>query len=197
MTKPNRADAENAFQGFLRSLGLDVENDPNLQDTAKRVTKMYSESLLSGLYCDPPKLTSFDLGDKIVGSNQIIISAPITLRSLCAHHFLPIYGYAFVAVLPEKGQKVLGLSKYARVVNHFASKPQTQEVLGVEICNYLKEEGGMKNVACIIKAKHMCMSHRGVCDNASYMITSCLNGKFFSGPIRSELYSLLDLNNVG
>lgn len=188
---PNAEEAAKHFASFLKSLGLDL-SDPNLKNTPTRVTKMYLEELFVGLTNEPPVITTFDLSDNSEEiSKELIISGPIRIRSTCSHHFMPIVGKCFVAVLAD-ASKLPGLSKYARVAHHYASRPQLQEQLTQQIANHLTVRLGIKHCGVVIKAEHFCMSHRGVKEHDANMITSSLMGDFKkAGPLRQEFLSLI------
>lgn len=192
----DRNSAEKAFRDFLYNLGLDLE-DPHLADTPKRVTKLFCDELFKGVYSDPPSITSFenkDDSDEPGGldsefSDQLIFSGPLTVRSTCSHHFLPIMGSAYVGIILEPKSKLPGLSKYSRIVDHFSSKPQVQERLTKEISNHLFNVIRPKGLGVTIKAKHMCQCHRGIKDANAMMITTDLKGIIKSDPkARSEFF---------
>ena len=102
-------------------LQIDHRNDRNTRDTPRRVAKMFVEEIMAGRYCEPPELTAFENASAF---DHLIVTPPIDVRSTCAHHLMPIHGHAFVGVLPAPDGKIVGLSKYDRVVHHFASRLQ-------------------------------------------------------------------------
>lgn len=186
-----RSEASVHFRNFLESLGLDL-NDPNLIDTPDRVAKMYLDELFSGTWQDPPKVTKFDVKGMARGvSTELIITGPITIRSTCSHHFMPIVGQCFIGVLAGKDE-LPGLSKYARIAEHCASRPQLQEMLTKDISDEINRYFGIEHIGVVIKAKHFCMSHRGVKDSNSIMTTSSMVGSFRKGhSLRTEFLSLI------
>ena len=107
----------------------------------------------------PPRLTDFDNAQRY---DQLIVVGPIEVRSLCAHHLMPIYGSAFIGVLPDPDGRIIGLSKYDRVVENFAARLQIQEELVKQIGNFLVEQTQPRGLAVRISAVHMCKTHRGV-----------------------------------
>src|SRR5918997_1919279 len=111
-------------------LQIDHENDHNTRDTPKRVAKMYVQELLRGRYNAPPEITDFDNANGYAG---LIVTGPIEVRSTCAHHLMPIYGEAYIGILPSADRKSVGLSKYDRIVEYFASRLQIQEELVKQI----------------------------------------------------------------
>ena len=117
---------------LLSVLRVDHEFDHNTRDTPGRVAKMLVNEVMNGRYTSPPELTRFD---NAMGSKELIVTGPIDVRSTCAHHLMPIYGEAYIGVLPSMESGVIGLSKYDRVVDHFASR------LGVDRVDIV-EQGG-------------------------------------------------------
>lgn len=153
--------AEEAVRDFLTSFGLDVENDPNLQGTPGRVSKMYAEEILSG-YDRQVNITSFDTPN--VG-NQQVTETGLEVSSMCAHHLMPISGTAAVsAYFVEKNgvTRLPGLSKYARIVDMFARRLQLQEALTSQVARYIIDNTDAVWVGVHIRAEHYCMKHRGV-----------------------------------
>lgn len=201
MQECDKAAAEGHYRNFLISLGFDVDSNPHMENTPHRVVKMFCDEVFSGLYTDPPNITMFggseatEIHGKPKKSDLLLVtSGPLTLRSMCAHHMMPIYGTAFVGVLLDKRYPLPGLSKYARIVNHYARRPQTQEFLGDQIVDHLVGALGRSavGVAVTLRATHMCMTHRGVNEHASsMMITNHIRGKFLkSSKLLGEYTSL-------
>ncbi len=145
-----------AFRGFLESLDLDLE-DPNLAGTDLRVARAYQE-LLAGLNPGAePQLSTFPNTD---GYEGIVSVTGISFYSICAHHFLPFFGTAHVGYVP--GERLLGLSKVARVVEYYARRPQLQERMTAQIAALLDERLGPAGVMVSVEARHLCMEMRGV-----------------------------------
>ncbi len=140
-------------------LQVDHRNDHNTRDTPLRVARMLVDEILHGRYCDPPGITEFD---NVQGFDQLIVTGPIDLRSTCAHHLMPIYGQVFIGILPAPDGKIIGLSKYDRIVEHFASRLQIQEELVTQIGDYVTEKTAPRGLAVRISAVHMCKTQRGV-----------------------------------
>ena len=160
------------FSEFLDILRIDL-SDPNTRDTPRRVARMYVDELLAGKYAAPPRLTEFDSTESL---DDLIVTGPIELRSTCAHHLMPIYGTAIIGILPADG-RIIGLSKYDRVVQHFAKRFQVQEQLTKQIGNYLVEMTAPRGLAIRLRAVHMCKTHRGVqSPRNSHMISSAYYG---------------------
>jgi GTP cyclohydrolase I len=177
-----------AFQGVLDALIIDTKNDHNTKDTAKRVAKMYVQEIFKGRYTKPPKITAFPNAKQY---DQIYMTGPITVNSTCAHHFQPIDGKCYIGIFP--GEKVIGLSKFNRMVDWIASRPQIQEEMTEQIADMIEKETEAKGVAVIVKAEHFCMTARGVKEHESDMLTSVVRGVFRDEPnIKSEFFSLLN-----
>lgn len=169
------------FKRIMQVLGLDL-SDSSLQDTPRRVAKMYVKEIFNGLNEDSfPSITVFE---NDYGYDQMLIEKDITLYSYCAHHFVPIIGRAHVAYYPS--DYVVGLSKINRLVQHFSRKPQVQEKLTVEIANALKETLQTEDVAVFIEADHLCVASRGIKDTNSSTQTTFYGGKFKQNQIKLE-----------
>src|SRR5215207_4331986 len=140
-------------------LRIDHQNDHNTRETPQRVAKMYVEEILAGRFTAPPKITEFDNAQAY---DQLIITGPIELRSMCAHHMMPIYGAAYIGILPAADGKIIGLSKYDRIVEYFAARLQIQEELVKQIGHYIMEMTSPRGLAVRISAVHMCKTQRGV-----------------------------------
>jgi GTP cyclohydrolase I len=155
-------------------LHIDHRNDPNTCDTPDRVARMFVDEIMQGRFRRPPVLTDFD---NVAGFNELIVTGPIEVRSTCAHHLMPIYGEAFIGVLPAAGSKIIGLSKYDRIVEYFASRLQIQEELVKQIGQFIMDKTAPLGLAVRISAVHMCKTHRGVrATQSSRMITSAYFG---------------------
>lgn len=170
----------------LNTLGLDLTDD-SLQDTPRRVAKMYVNEIFYGL--DPeafPKATAVE--NKMTCGKSFVLERGINVSSTCEHHLLPILGKAAVAYIPEKGGKVIGLSKMNRIVEYFSKRPQVQERLTFQIKEAMSAILETDNVAVYIDAKHTCVSTRGVEDTGSSTVTLATGGSFddAGSPVRSE-----------
>ncbi|MGH7153687.1 MAG: GTP cyclohydrolase I [Acetobacteraceae bacterium] len=155
-------------------LQIDHRNDHNTRDTPRRVAKMFVEEIMRGRYCEPPILTEFE---NVSAFDQLIVTGPIEIRSTCAHHLMPIYGDAYIGVLPATDGRIIGLSKYDRVVHYFAARLQIQEELVKQIGDFIVERTGPRGLAVRISAVHMCKTHRGVrASHRSRMVTTAYFG---------------------
>lgn len=178
---------ENAVRDILEAVGEDP-NRPGLLETPRRVANMYEE-MFSGLTEDPKQHLKF-FDEK--SNDEMVIVRDIPFASMCEHHLLPFVGKAHIAYIPSEN-KIIGLSKIARIVENFAKKPQVQERLTHDIADFLYKEMNAKGVAVIMEAEHMCMSIRGAKASGSKTQTSALRGVIRSDArTRSEALALLD-----
>ena len=177
-----------AFQDVLEALVINTTDDHNSYETARRVAKMFVHEIFRGRYYPPPDVTAFPNAKQY---DQIYITGPISIDSTCAHHFQPITGEAYVGIFP--GEKVIGLSKFNRLVDWIASRPQIQEEMTEQIADEIEKQTEAKGVAVVIKAKHFCMSARGVKEHDSDMLTSVIRGDFLKiEHLKAEFFSLLN-----
>jgi len=175
------------IEGVLRSLVIDVDNDHNTQETAQRVARMYVEEVFAGRYVPSPDLTAFP---NVNAYDELYIVGPITIRSTCAHHLQNIRGNCWIGIYP--GRNVLGLSKFYRLAEWVASRPQIQEEMTIQIADLVEAETEAEGLAVVVKAEHMCVTHRGVREHASDMTTSVLRGVLRDSPeTRAEFFRLL------
>lgn len=166
-------EVEAKMEELLRSLVIDTENDHNTNETAKRVAKMFIQETFGGRYVAKPRVTAFPNASDY---DQLYITGPISIRSTCAHHFQNIVGKCWIGVFP--GENVIGLSKFNRIVDWVASRPQIQEEMTQQIADEIQEITMAKGLAVIVKAEHHCMTHRGVKEHDSDMTTSIMRGVF-------------------
>ncbi len=159
--------AQRAVADLLRALGRDPSTE-HLQDTPRRVAGAFAELLAP----EPFTFTTFPNDESY---DELVLVKDIAFRSLCEHHLLSFSGVAHVAYLPE--DRIVGLSKLARVVRHFASDLQVQERLTRQVAEYLDTALQAKGLGVVIEAEHQCMSVRGVQAPGSRTVTSCLLGK--------------------
>ena len=173
--------AERAVADLLQALGRDPFS-PHLAETPRRVVDSFTE-MLTGPQFD---LTTFPNDE---GYNELVLATALPVRSLCEHHLLPFAGVAHIGYLP--GDRILGLSKLARVLDLFARDLQVQERLTQQVADWLQENLDPRGVGVVIEAEHMCMSLRGVRAAGSRTITSALHGLLRDdGRSRGEFFSL-------
>ena len=164
---------EAAVREILAAIGEDPERD-GLVQTPARVARMYAE-ICSGLHEDPAAhlATTFE-----ADHDEMVMVRDIPLYSLCEHHLAPFIGSAHVAYIPNDDGRVIGLSKFARLVDGFARRPQVQERLTSQVADALDRSLGPKGVMVVIEAEHLCMSMRGVRKAGSTTVTSAVRGLF-------------------
>jgi GTP cyclohydrolase I len=158
--------AERAAAEFLDALGLDVEAD-GLRATPARMARAYAELFSAAEF----NLTTFPNDE---GYDELVLARSIPVRAVCEHHLLPFVGVAHVGYLP--GERILGLSKLARVVAYFAGRPQVQERLTKQVAGWLQDNLAPAGVGVVIEAEHTCMTLRGVRASGSTTVTSTLLG---------------------
>ena len=166
-------EAEQAFRTILTWLGEDP-NREGLLETPKRVMKAYKE-YFGGYKVDPNKILDKTFGD-VDGYDDMVIQKNISVQSHCEHHMAPIIGKAHVAYIPK--ERVVGLSKLARVVEVFSKRLQTQERLTMQVAKTLMESLDAKGVAVTIDSTHQCMTMRGIKKERATTVTNYFTGKF-------------------
>lgn len=180
------------MKGVLDSLVIDTENDHNTQDTARRVAKMYLTEIFRGRYRPEPPVTEFP---NVTNLDELMIVGPIAVRSACSHHFCPIMGRLWIGVMPNQHSNLIGLSKYARLVEWIMGRPQIQEEAISQLAELLVDKVQPDGLAVVMEAEHFCMSWRGVKDPESKMINSVMRGSFLKNrALRREFLSLIGLN---
>ncbi|ESQ93590.1 GTP cyclohydrolase [Asticcacaulis sp. AC460] len=181
------------FREVLRSLVIDVENDHNTRDTARRVAKMYLNEVFGGRFKAAPAITEFPNDTSL---NELLIVGPVTIRSACSHHFCPIMGRLWIGLLPNQHSNLLGLSKYARLAEWVMSRPQIQEEAVSQLADQVMKRVRPDGLAIVMEADHFCMQWRGVRDNGSKMINSVMRGAFLKdAALRREFLSLINLKD--
>lgn len=184
----NRAEVENALQTVFRYLGENPERE-GLRDTPKRMVKSW-DRIFGGYLIEPKEVLTVFGEDDVIPHDQIILLKDIEFYSTCEHHFLPFVGKAHVAYMPT--DRVVGISKLARIVEIYSRRLQIQERVGNQVTRSLMEHLNAKGAACIIESKHMCMTCRGVEKQHSVMVTSSLRGCFLdNAQTRAELMTLI------
>ena len=166
-------EAEQAFKTILTWLGEDP-NREGLLETPKRVMKAYKE-YFSGYKVDPSKILDKTFGD-VDGYDDMVIQKNISIQSHCEHHMAPIIGKAHVAYIPK--ERVVGLSKLARIVEVFSKRLQTQERLTMQVAKTLMESLDAKGVAVTIDSTHQCMTMRGIKKEQASTVTNYYLGQF-------------------
>lgn len=182
---PRTRKVARAFRGVMEALGLDLA-DPNLAETPARVARAYGE-LFAGLAAGAePDLRTFPNEERY---SQVVAVTGIPFHSVCAHHFLPFFGVAHVAYLP--GQRIVGLSKLARVVEFYARRPQVQERLTEQVITLLEERLSPQGAMVVLQARHFCMEMRGIAKAGATTTTSAIRGAFEDERTRQEFLGLI------
>lgn len=179
---------EKAVIDILEAVGEEVSRE-GLVETPKRVARMYAE-IFSGIDSNPKEhLKIFHEDGK---HDELVFVKDIPLYSMCEHHLLPFIGKAHIAYIPKNG-KIIGLSKFARIVDCFARRPQVQERLTAQIADFLYENLEPTGVAVFIEAEHLCMTMRGARAAGTKTLTSALRGGMRSdAKTRAEVMALLE-----
>ncbi len=177
---------ENAVREILIAIGEDPDRE-GLVETPERVARMYEE-VFSGLSKDPKRhLKTFH-----TDNDEMVVVRDIPLYSMCEHHLLPFVGKAHIAYIPGD-ERIIGLSKLARIVEDFARRPQLQERLTASVADFLYKELKPQGVAVVIEAEHLCMTMRGVRASGAKTCTSALRGIMRSDSrTRAEALKLLE-----
>ncbi len=179
--------AEQGIAALLRMLGRDPDTDPGVADTPQRFVRALREMGTSTT--SPASLLSTTFAD--TGYDTMVAVGPIPFVSLCEHHLLPFPGTAWIAYVPGEHGRVVGLSKLPRLLDHYAARPQVQERLTAQVADALVEHLDPAGAACLIRAEHGCMAHRGVRKPGASMVTSVLRGVMLDRPeTRAEFLAL-------
>ena len=172
---------------LLRSLVIDIDNDHNTQETAERVARMYLHEVFKGRYHVQPKIASFP---NIKNLDEVYTVGPISIRSACSHHLVPILGNCWIGIKP--GENVIGLSKFARVADWVFSRPHIQEEAVIILADEIERLCKPKGLAILVKAQHYCMKWRGVKELQTSMINSVVRGDFRKDPsLKAEFFELV------
>jgi len=173
--------AERAAADFLKALGVDVDTE-DLKETPARMARAYAELFDAR----PLRLTTFANDE---GYDELVLARDIPFRTVCEHHLLPFSGVAHVGYLP--GERIVGLSKLARLVEHFAARPQVQERLTKQVADCLESRLQAKGVGVVLEAEHSCMTLRGVRAHGSKTVTSAMLGTLRTDArSRAEFFAL-------
>jgi GTP cyclohydrolase I len=175
-----------AMRRIIDSLGLDPR-DPNLAGTPERVAKMYLEMFHGLSEGAEPTVTVFPNEEHYTA---MVMEKDIPFYSMCSHHFVPFYGHAHVAYIPN--ERIVGLSKMPRIVEFYARRPQLQERLTEQIAGFMAEKLQPQGVMVVVEARHLCVEMRGVKKPGALTVTSAIRGIFFNRSVREEFLDLLN-----
>jgi len=173
---------EGLTKALLRVLGEDPERE-GLQETPRRVAKFYAEFL-------HPQAFEFTTFSNDAKTSEMVVQVGIPFYSLCEHHMVPFFGTAAVGYIP--GERIVGLSKLARLVQHTASNFQNQERITQQVCAILQEKLQPQGCAVVLRARHLCMEMRGVRVSGAETVTSAVEGSLKNGPTRAEFFALVN-----
>lgn len=169
----NKEDIEHHIKAVMILLGMDIKDD-SLKDTPKRVAKAYVKDIFSGMNpLNEPKMTMFDNKYQY---DQMITLCNIECFSMCEHHLLPFPMTVSIGYIPS--DKIVGLSKLARIADYFAKRPQVQERFTQQVMDFIVQHLDPKGVIVLAEGRHMCMQMRGVEKTSAVMTTSSVKGLF-------------------
>ena len=189
MKKPSREEAMKAVTALIEWAGDDPKRE-GLVETPKRVVKAYEE-FFAGYEQDPEEILQKTFKE-VEGYDEMVLVKDIAVESHCEHHIVPILGKAHIAYIPNN--RVVGISKLARIVDVFGKRLQTQETMTQQIANTIESVLKPKGVAVVIDASHQCMSTRGIHKTESSTVTSSMRGIFKENPTtRNEFLNFIRL----
>ncbi|GIR09105.1 MAG: GTP cyclohydrolase 1 [Gammaproteobacteria bacterium] len=189
MSKPTREEAQKAVRTLIEWAGDNPDRE-GLVETPKRVVKAYEEFFAG--YDDDPEEILRKTFEEVEGYDEMVLVKNIRLESHCEHHIVPILGKAHIAYIPNN--RVVGISKLARIVDAFGKRLQTQETMTAQIANTIEKVLEPKGVAVVIDAAHQCMTTRGIHKPESSTVTSCMRGIFKENPrTRNEFLTFIKL----
>jgi GTP cyclohydrolase IA len=172
-------------RAILEELELDL-GDPNLAETDERVARLYLEMFHGLQEGSRPKVTTFPNAE---GYRAMVMEKEIPFYSMCAHHLVPFYGHAHMAYIPN--DRILGLSKFARILEFYAKRPQLQERLTEQVVTFLEQELAPQGAMVVIEARHLCVEMRGAKKPGAVTVTSAIRGGFYKKEVREEFLDLL------
>nr|VFK39930.1 MAG: GTP cyclohydrolase I [Candidatus Kentron sp. SD] len=179
-------------EDLLRSLIIDIEHDHNARNTASRIAKTYINETMKGRYHKAPYPVEFPNTRQL---DEPYTLGPITVRSTCSHHFAPILGKIWIGVLPST-HGVIGISKFNRITDWIMSRPHIQEESVIMLADYIEKRIEPKGLAIMMRAKHLCMSWRGVKDDNTTMTSSVMRGDFLNNPeLQGRFFNMIESRN--
>jgi GTP cyclohydrolase I len=178
------------MQDLLETLVIDTQSDHNTRGTARRVARMFLYEVFRGRYHRMPEVTEFPNAEHL---NELMIIGPITVRSACSHHLVPILGKLWIGLLPSEKSNLIGLSKFSRIAEWIMSRPQIQEEAVIQLADLLETRIRPHALGLVLEADHFCTHWRGVKDE-SHMTNSVMRGAFLTNPeLRKEFLQLVRL----
>ena len=188
MTEEEKGQVER-IAGHVRAILIELKLDPteaNLRDTDVRVAKLYMEMFHGLKEGSEPRVTTFP-NDEQYG--HMVMEMEIPFYSMCSHHLVPFYGRAHMAYIPR--DRIIGLSKFSRILEFYAKRPQLQERLTEQVVGFLEEKLNPLGAMVVIEARHLCVEMRGVKKPGALTVTSAIRGAFHQRPVREEFLDLL------
>ena len=174
-------------RGLLKALVIDVDHDHNTAETAERMARMYLHEVFKGRYHPQPKVASFP---NVRELDEIYTVGPITVRSACSHHLVPILGHCWIGIQP--GERVIGLSKFSRIADWVFSRPHIQEEAVIILADEIEALCQPRGLGLVLKAQHYCMKWRGVKEPQASMVNSVVRGSFRSNvSMKKEFFDLI------
>nr|VFK40024.1 MAG: GTP cyclohydrolase I [Candidatus Kentron sp. TC] len=161
---------------LLRGLIIDIDNDPNARNTAHRMARTYLDEAMRGRYHKAPRVVEFPNARQL---DEIYTVGPIGVHSTCSHHLVPVLGSVWIGVVPS-ARGLIGLSKFNRITDWIMSRPHIQEEAVIMLADYLEKKLEPKGLAIMMRAKHLCMSWRGVKDANTSMTSQVMRGDFLT-----------------
>jgi len=178
------------FEGVIDSLIIDRANDPNSQDTPRRLAKMYIKELMAGRYDTKPNATAFPNHTSDRYDGMLVVRSE--LKSMCSHHHQPVAGVAYIGIIAA--DTLIGLSKYTRLAQWCARRGTLQEELAMDICKEIQHATGSEDVGVYVQATHGCCENRGIMATSSLTQTTVLRGSFFTdGATKKEFMDNIKL----
>lgn len=183
------------FEGVLDSLIIDRHNDPNSQDTGRRLAKMYIREIMAGRYDPKPNATAFPNHIDEPYTGMLVVRSE--LKSMCSHHHQPVTGVAYIGIIAAN--TLIGLSKYTRIAQWCARRGTLQEELALDISREIMTATSSADVGVYIQAQHGCCTNRGIMATSSLTQTTVLKGRFFDDPAtKKEFFDNITIqNNIG
>ena len=180
-----------SFEDVLDKLVIDRKNDPNSNNTARRLAKMYVYELMAGRYHPMPDATAFPNDGTNKYQGMLVVRSE--LRSVCSHHHQPVTGVAYIGIIPSG--KVIGLSKYTRIAQWCARRGTLQEELCNDIANEIRKATESNDVGVHIGAEHGCCTNRGIMAHSSLTQTTVLHGQFHDPDVKKEFFDSIKLQH--
>ncbi|MEE8277388.1 MAG: GTP cyclohydrolase I FolE [Thermoanaerobaculia bacterium] len=172
-------------RGILIELGLDL-SEPNLRGTDQRVAEIYLEMFHGLKEGVEPRVTTFPNDENY---SHMVMEKNIPFYSMCAHHLVPFFGHAHMAYIPS--ERIIGLSKFSRILEFYAKRPQLQERLTEQVVEFLEDKLQPRGAMVVLEARHLCVEMRGVKKPGALTVTSAIRGVFHQRSVREEFLDLL------